>query len=76
MKVGLKGYTFHRHFFMMLKISSQDDLIRVILVLKNQRRKSFIQEKMARFSSHFANFDEIFGKKLSKFLTIYPENHP
>ena len=29
-----------------------------------------------RFFSHQANFKEIFGKKMSKSLTISPENNP
>ena len=29
-----------------------------------------------RFISHQANFNEIFGRKMSKSLTISPENYP
>ena len=48
----------------------------VILAQKYHERKSLTQLKWMRFSSYLINFNEIFGKKMSKSPTISPENNP
>ena len=44
--------------------------------LRNIMRKLLIQPKLMRFASYLVNFNEIFGNKMSKSLTILPENNP